>query len=227
MHNSTSFPASRGTGGNGTQHLGVSPLTDQVLDPGAGRLSGRQRHHGSHARTARAAGVDAVLVLQHLNLLSICSRLWRRIRRGGVGFLNHKPPLLRRGLPRPLIRLETLRCDAGDGHRRLDQRRIVRVLRPLPADYRLIGDHKPSGSLSHHVHGPDGPGIDPRLGRRTASRGKVDTGPRRRLDIRPLLVPPGVLLVGVGRLDHAWFVEGFTRYLHAHWQPRLGKTAWH
>ena len=60
-----------------------------------------------------------------------------------------------------------------------------------------------------------------------SSRGNVDTGPRHRLDIRPLLVPPGVLLVGVGRLDHAWFVEGFTRYLHAHRQPRLGKTAWH
>ena len=59
------------------------------------------------------------------------------------------------------------------------------------------------------------------------SRGNVDTGPRRRLDIRPLLVPPGVLLVGVGRLNHAWFVEGFTRYLHAHRQPRLGETAWH
>ena len=46
MHNSTSFPASRGTGGKGTQHLGVSQRTDQVLDPGAGRLSGRQRHLG-------------------------------------------------------------------------------------------------------------------------------------------------------------------------------------
>ena len=36
-----------------------------------------------------------------------------------------------------------------------------------------------------------------------------------------------MLLVGVGRLDHAGLVEGFPRYLHPDWQTRLGEAAGH
>ena len=49
----------------------------------------------------------------------------------------------------------------------------------------------------------------------------------RRLDRGALLVPAGMLMVGVGRLDHAELVEEFTRYLLPHRQSRLGEAAGH